>query len=43
VATHVNSDFYKKVLHFVLMFRDALNKYGWEKKAENECRESSAG
>lgn len=39
----MNEEFYKKVLHFVLMFREALNKYGWEKRAENELRESAPG
>ena len=40
VCQSVNDSFYKKVLSFVFMYRDCLNKYGWQKLAESECRET---
>lgn len=39
ISTNVSKEYYFKVLSFVLMFREALNKFGWEKKAENDLRE----
>lgn len=36
LAAHVNPDFYLVCLRFVLGYRECLNKYGWEKKAEND-------
>ena len=35
----VNDMFYANMVQFVLMFRDCLNIYGWQKKAESECKE----
>jgi hypothetical protein len=32
----VNQDYYLVLLKFVIGFRECLNKYGWEKKAEND-------
>lgn len=40
VSQRVNDGFYKQVLSFVLLYRDCLNKYGWQKLAESECRET---
>eukprot|EP00347_Sterkiella_histriomuscorum_P022729 403337381 len=31
-----NENYYSTLTKFVLMFRDCLNQYGWQKKAENE-------
>lgn len=36
LAAKVNPSFYLIVLRFVIGFRECLNKYGWEKKAEND-------
>ena len=38
VARQVNSQYYSTMCQFVLMFRDCLNLYGWQKRAENECK-----
>jgi len=35
-----NEKFYKALMKFVLLFRDCLNLWGWEKRAENESRDS---
>ena len=35
----VNETYYKKLMTFVLLFRDCLNIYGWQKRAENEVKE----
>ena len=35
-----NSEFIKTVLQFVLLYRDCLNKYGWQKVAEADLRET---
>ena len=43
VAKRVNEGFYKMILSFVVMYRDCLNKYGWQKLAEMECRETRVG
>ncbi len=32
----VNPDYYLVLLKFIIGFRECLNKYGWEKKAEND-------
>ena len=40
IASRVNENFYRQVLTFVLLYRDCLNKYGWQKLAEAECRET---
>lgn len=32
----VNSEYYLTMIRFVLAYRECLNKYGWEKKAEND-------
>lgn len=39
VASQVNQKYYSQMVQFVLMFRDCLNQYGWQKRAENECKE----
>ena len=39
VSSRVNSEFYKKVLLFILCYREALNKHGWDKLPHPE-RES---
>ena len=31
----VNSKFYKNIIMFVLLFRECMNEYGWQKKQEN--------
>lgn len=40
VSSKVNDQFYKTMLRFILLYRDCLNEYGWQKKAEGECREA---
>lgn len=35
----VNSNYYRQIMQFVLMFSDCLNIYGWHKRAEHECKE----
>ena len=35
----INSSYYGKVVSFILMFADCLNQYGWQKRAEHECKE----
>jgi hypothetical protein len=40
VASRVNENFYKQTLSFTILYRDCLNKYGWQKLAEAECRET---
>jgi len=30
----VNSEYYKKVLRFVLLYRECMNEYGWIKRRE---------
>jgi len=32
----INPDYYKIMLRFVIAYRECLNRYGWEKKAEND-------
>lgn len=36
LSKQVNPDYYLVLLKFVIGFRECLNKYGWEKKAEND-------
>lgn len=36
VSQRVCPEFYLVLLKFVIGFRECLNKYGWEKKAEND-------
>lgn len=31
----VNSKFYKNIIMFVILFRECMNEYGWQKKQEN--------
>lgn len=38
-STQVNESYYSTIMQFLLMFRDCLNMYGWQKRAENECKE----
>jgi hypothetical protein len=38
-STMVNEGYYSTIMQFILMFRDCLNMYGWQKRAENECKE----
>lgn len=35
-AQKVTPEYYKVILRFVLSYRECLNRYGWEKKAEND-------
>jgi|OM-RGC.v1.020133615 hypothetical protein len=37
-ATQVNQKFYSTITQFILMYRDCLNVYGWQKRADNECK-----
>ena len=39
VASQTNIEFYSKVSQFILLYRDCLNHYGWQKLAEAELRE----
>ena len=36
VSKKINPEYYKMMLRFVIAYRECLNKYGWEKKAEND-------
>ena len=36
LSQKVNPGFYVMCLRFVMGYRECLNKYGWEKKAEND-------
>lgn len=36
VSKKINPEYYKVMLRFVIAYRECLNKYGWEKKAEND-------
>lgn len=36
VCRKVNPEYYLVILKFVVGFRECLNRYGWEKKAEND-------
>jgi hypothetical protein len=36
VSSKVNPTYYLALLKFIVGFRECLNKYGWEKKAEND-------
>jgi hypothetical protein len=40
VSQLVNSEFIKTVLHYIIMYRDCLNQYGWQKVAEADLRET---
>lgn len=35
-SRRVNPEFFKVMLRFIFAYRECLNKYGWEKKAEND-------
>lgn len=35
----VNEIYYRKIMTFILLFRECLNIYGWHKRAEHEVRE----
>ena len=39
VSCKVNETFFKQVIMFVLLYRDCMNQYGWQKLAEAELRE----
>ena len=39
VSSKTNAEFYEKALYFVLLYRECLNQYGWQKLAEAEVRE----
>jgi len=36
IAPKVSPDYYLVMLKFIIGFRECINKYGWEKKAEND-------
>jgi hypothetical protein len=38
-----NPDYYKIMLRFIIAYRECLNRYGWEKKAENDEVLNNAG
>ena len=40
VAQKTNGNFYSTILKFILYYRECLNEFGWQKKAEAECREA---
>ena len=40
VASKTNEMFYRMMIRFILLYRECLNEYGWQKKAEAECREA---
>ena len=39
MSQKVNQDYVASVLQFVLLYRDCLNQYGWQKIAESDLRE----
>lgn len=36
VSKKITPDYYKSILRFIIAYRECLNRYGWEKKAEND-------
>lgn len=36
ISKRVNENFYNEVLKFMIAFRECLNEFGWQKKAEHE-------
>ena len=40
IASKTNEIFYQSMLKFIFLYRECLNEYGWQKKAEAECREA---
>jgi len=36
ISKKINPEYYKTMLKFIIAYRECLNKYGWEKKAEND-------
>lgn len=40
VSSKTNSQFFAKVCLFVILYRECLNQYGWQKLAEAEVRET---
>lgn len=34
ISQKVNGKFYKTLLKFIILFRECLNEYGWQKKSE---------
>lgn len=36
ISRKTNPDYYKIMLRFIIAYRECLNRYGWEKKAEND-------
>lgn len=32
----INPEYYQIILRFIIAYRECLNRYGWEKKAEND-------
>jgi len=40
VSSKTNETFYRIILKLIMMYRECLNEYGWQKKAECECREA---
>jgi hypothetical protein len=36
ISQKINPEYYKTMIRFVLAYRECLNRYGWEKKAEND-------
>ena len=40
IASKTNEAFYRTMVKFVVLYRDCINEYGWQKKAEGECREA---
>lgn len=36
ISKKVNPEYYKSMLRFIIAYRECLNRFGWEKKAEND-------
>jgi hypothetical protein len=36
ISKKVNPEYYKSMLRFIVAYRECLNRFGWEKKAEND-------
>ena len=41
ISAVVSEAFYLKILYFVLLYRECLNDYGWQKLAEAEVQRAN--
>eukprot|EP00347_Sterkiella_histriomuscorum_P007733 403347763 len=40
VASKTNLNFYVTMVKYILLYRECMNEYGWQKLAESQCREA---